>query len=356
MTNTNKINEEEVTFNLPFKLGIILAIISAGYLKFHHYEWFDIIINFGGICFRGFLCYIIVNLLRFDEREFKKYFWGYFIYIYPFFFIIKDFLNRYYQVYIRDMHFSILCGIIDLVFITVIVLRLNQFFIKLKELDRLDTTRPTETLGPMNNVISSLKFRAKNYSKITADTLILILVIVSIGGLTSIGSAVLHDFRDYRTFEKEINKISDLTSKLNALKSLPTKNHQDTLIVIKVDSILQIMRNSNLDEASIKQSINELKNLKNTSWEDMVMRITIAALTLFLCQIFYQIYKYNQNQTAYLFAKAEILELFRDIPEDQKEMRAMLLAQLEKVPKFEKTTEHSLEQLIKMLINKFKKR
>ena len=73
------------------------------------------------------------------------------------------------------------------------------------------------------------------------------------------------------------------------------------------------------------------------NWEHIAMRGTIAALTIFLVQIFFHIFKYNQTQESLLSSKAEVLELYKEDEPKRKDLRAYFLSKIDSNPAFSKS-------------------
>lgn len=79
------------------------------------------------------------------------------------------------------------------------------------------------------------------------------------------------------------------------------------------------------------------------------MRTSIALLTIFLVQIFFNIYKYFQGHTNYLENKLETILLYLDpsVPVEQKAvLRRVLLSKIGGMPNFGRTPVAPLDQLV----------
>ena len=98
-----------------------------------------------------------------------------------------------------------------------------------------------------------------------------------------------------------------------------------------------------------KRSIDNLQTQSVIRWPEIALRATIAILTLFLVQVFFNIYKYNQQQTSHLYSKAETLELYRNAEAEKVEMRKGMLSKMDPAPRFERGPTPPTEQIINVL-------
>ena len=149
------------------------------------------------------------------------------------------------------------------------------------------------------------------------------------------------------TLDKSISLTKELALLKKSIGDIPKNLRNDSLLV-----------NENLQKSisSINEGLHNLNSSSSINWEEIITRICIAAFTLFLCQIFYQIYRYNQNVAAYLHSKAQILELYKGNKDEKnnkdeklKDLRSVLLAKLESFPRFEKIPSSILQDAIKIM-------
>jgi hypothetical protein len=192
----------------------------------------------------------------------------------------------------------------------------------------------------IEKVISAVALRAKSSTKMTSVSLVIMIVIVFIGGGTSIGTVALNEAGKLRELEIERLKLIKLTNTLT-----DTSVHKDTAFA----HIKKLIGERYGTENSYQKLIEDIQKQSYISWPDIVMRVTIAALTLFLVQVFFHIYKYNRQQSSNLFTKAEILELYKDPEADRDELRRILLSKTDPHLKFEKDPSSPSEQIIQII-------
>lgn len=220
---------------------------------------------------------------------------------------------------------------------------------KEKNNEKVDVEIKEQLLGRGNTildkVITSILYRANASNRVISFTLVIMLVIVAIGGSASFGTVALNEAKKIRELESERLKMLDIVHTIQTADSskLAERNKE----------LREIITSRYGDENSYKNIVENIEKQSYVSWPDIAMRITIAALTLFLVQIFFHIYKYNQQQSSHLFTKAETLELYKETGADQGELRIGLLSKVDSNPKFDKAPTTPTEQFFHA-INKAK--
>lgn len=211
-----------------------------------------------------------------------------------------------------------------------------------------ETSKSTTTLDDISSkspvltrVIDSIRNRALSYHKSITVSLIAMIVIVAIGGGASFGTVAL----------SEANKIRDLEAvRVNMLRIANELEVQDSSQFRKRDITVKTLITKHFgNEKSYQETLESIENQADVSWPDIAMRITIAALTLFLVQVFFHIYKYNQRQASHLYTKAETLELFTEEGAEMDTLRAGLLAKMDPHPNFEKSPTTPTENIINVI-------
>lgn len=235
-------------------------------------------------------------------------------------------------------------------------LRISNETILSEDTSHLSAT--AESLGKGNTnldvVIRSLFERAAAAQKMSNLSLVLMIFIVFIGGGASIGTTALDELKKVREIEIERNDLLSLNRKLaDITKKGKFDKHRDSMINV-VAVLLQNQYGKEKDYEIVLQKIEKRAQNITTGWQDLAMKISIAVLSLFLVQVFFHIYKFNQQQYSYLLARAEALQLFKDTPDqDLKEMRNAVLAKMEVSPRFGKNPQSAIELALE-LINKGK--
>lgn len=193
----------------------------------------------------------------------------------------------------------------------------------------------------LDRVIASILSRANLSNRIINFSLIIMIVIVAIGGGASFGTVALNEAKKIRDLESERLKLVSIINNIR---------ESDTLkFPISYEKTIKAVDARLGDENTYKTTIEKIEKQSNISWTDIAMRITIAALTLFLVQIFFHIYKFNQQQASQLFTKAEIMELYKESGADQNALRSGLLSKIDSTPNFEKTPPTPTEQFINII-------
>jgi hypothetical protein len=222
----------------------------------------------------------------------------------------------------------------------------------------------------LDNVIKSIISRAESSAKMTTTALFLMVIIVFIGGGASIGTIALSELnkvremeqakKDFVSMKSEIIKygrspttypntveIPALTDTSNASRSeFLSKTQRD--INANYNQLLKSL-NTTLNDTNYEKLINKIDTTHAISWEDIAMRATIAALTLFLVQVFFHIYKYNQQQSSFLFGKAEAIELCKTSEPAHAELKKAIIDKLETDVKFGKDPTSAIDQVINAL-------
>jgi hypothetical protein len=175
----------------------------------------------------------------------------------------------------------------------------------------------------LDRVINSVLQRANSSSRITSFSLVTMVVIVIIGGSASFGTLALNEASKIREIEVERQKVVELSNVLSITDST------------KYSEIKDLIRASFGEENSYKKLMEKIDKQSYISWPDIAMRIAIAALTIFLVQILFHIYKYNQQQASQLLNKAEMIELYKEENANHDDLRTGLLSKVDAIPRFE---------------------
>ena len=204
----------------------------------------------------------------------------------------------------------------------------------------------------LDSVISDVILRAQSSSRMTTVSLVMIIILVVIGGSASIGTVAFNEFQNARELEQERGRFIK-TAKLFRLymddqASGIIKRNLDMpfpgQFEARLDSVIKTFDTNKYDELLA----NTLQK-KEISWGDLAMRVTIAALTLFLVQIFFHIYKYNQLQESHLFSKAEMMKLFNEQGSDKESLRKGMLEKTQPDVPFGKGPTSPTEKVIDAL-------
>lgn len=210
--------------------------------------------------------------------------------------------------------------------------------------EELNAMTLTENVEPsrvaLAKVIKSIRGRANQFNKRMYLNLFYILLIVIIGGGASFGLAALKEASVFRDLESQRIQL------IKVLNELEVFDDND---IRSKNGIKRIINETYPTSVKYETLIEKLEKNSEISWRDIAMRVTIAALTLFLVRIVFQMYKYNQQQSSNLLARAEILELYLDDKSDLDSLREGLLTKLEANPSFNKTDSNSAEQLLKLI-------
>ena len=202
-----------------------------------------------------------------------------------------------------------------------------------------EPTIPSAENPLLNRVIDLIRGRAVASTKMLTLSLTIMIILVLAGGAASVGTIALNEVSKVRQLEAERVRLLTITD------SLQTADFNAD----NVKAIQHLIKREYGDEHSYHALLEDIQKQSLISWPDIALRITIAVLTLFLVQVFFHIYKYNQQESAYLFSKAEILELFDDPEADKDELRKALLARIETAPKFGRSPKTPTEQIINIL-------
>jgi hypothetical protein len=231
---------------------------------------------------------------------------------------------------------------------------------------------PGALLGTENNVIDrvilSMLFRAEASVRTSKFSILIMIILVCIGGTASVGTVALDQFSKVRELEKHrgnLIKLSDqfLGNNLRVTVTRDTSAYEDPYegsVGSRKRFHTDIYIQDSLTLASIKYTLEELYGSKDSykdiidkinqqstfSTNEIIMRISIAALTLFLVQVFFHIYRFNQKQATSLFTRSEVFELHKENDADKKNLREILASKLEESPKFGKSPSTPIEQVI----------
>ena len=217
----------------------------------------------------------------------------------------------------------------------------SRQFTYLGEMD--DTMAGTDGVRPdvgglksndIDEPIELIKKRSLSAASMMKASLFVILTIVLLGGGASIGTEALSEFSSTRQLQIQRNTMIELANKIKSdnkqkITDFIQKHYSDTY----------------------EKTLNELKEESALSWERIAMKATIAILTLFLVQVFFNIYKYNQQQFSYLSSKIETIELFRETTTEKESLRQGMLDKMESPPTFDKDPTAPTEKIINILEN-----
>lgn len=272
--------------------------------------------------------------------------------ILPYLFLIPAFLSGVTRNigFIRDTNtYNFLISfsglVIGIFVITVLIIELGKFSRALLASQGNKIVEQKRSLGAgdsiLDSVIMSTLFRASGSGKMIFLSIIILLIITVIGGWASFGAVALNEARIVRELEAERSRLMDVTVMLKTVKS---DSSPELLEFIK-----NTINTRYAGQSSYANIIENVEKQTDVDWPDIAMRVTIAALTLFLVQIFFQIYKYNQQQQAQLNLRAEVLELYKETSADQTELRRELLTKLEITPRFGRTPTTLADQILTSL-------
>ncbi|WCO03554.1 hypothetical protein [Psychroserpens ponticola] len=200
-------------------------------------------------------------------------------------------------------------------------------------------TKKQKTL--LDKVIISIEERVSISSKRVFFSLIAMIVIVIVGSSASFGTVALNEANKIRELEAERIKMLTTTRLL--------KNTSDEKLNEKLTEIKKLIEDRYGKNNDYKVLISNIEKESYISWPDIAMRITIAALTLFLVQIFFHIYKYNQRQESSLLTKIELFKLFTDEKAQLDDLRNGLISKVNSEIEFEKSPSSPTEQIINVI-------
>lgn len=201
--------------------------------------------------------------------------------------------------------------------------------------------KPINDKSVLESVINTITLRANSANRTIGFSLAAMVVIVIIGGSASFGTVALNESKKIRELEAERQQL---------LEMINTVDISDNSTVSKQrDEIKKIITNRYGTADSYQDLLKNIEKQSYVSWPDIAMRVTIAVLTIFLVQIFFHIYKYNQRQLSHLNSKAETLELYTQDGANQAELRSGLLSKIDLNPKFDKSPSPLSEQIINII-------
>lgn len=209
----------------------------------------------------------------------------------------------------------------------------------------------------IDRVIKSLLYRANRAEKAARLSLAAIILLVFIGGSTSIGTIALDQFSKLRQMEKVRQEMLFIINKLdiksaNVEVSFPIDSikmisiSHDSTLSKTIQKTIETTFGSIEDTQNYKQLLENIQKKEIYNISEIIMRVAIAAMTFFLVQVFLRIYKYNKQQNTSLLTKAEVLELFNEPGTDMKKLREILASKIEENPKFGNTPATPIEQII----------
>ena len=158
-----------------------------------HFNPYPIWISFGGILFRTSFSYFLINYFEAYSKESKLI--GYSFFAYPFFYLLKEiFNNSFPQSKIGDNCFEIFAHSFDFIamFSAAFILRKYRFEDSHEFSDSLD------------KVIHSLEIKAELSSDSAKNSLIIMIIIIVIGGMSSIGTLVLNLTIKYNLIKNQL--------------------------------------------------------------------------------------------------------------------------------------------------------
>lgn len=149
-------------------------------------------------------------------------------------------------------------------------------------------------------VIRSLRNRSLAAQRTSTVSLVFMIFILIVGGGASIGTTALDELKKVREIELERNKLLRLNEQLVEATTLVMQ--RDPAIDSLVKTLYEQYGNDKSYEIVLQKIERRSQNIA-TGWQDLAMRISIAVLSLFLVQVFFHIYKFNQQQYSHLLAK-----------------------------------------------------
>lgn len=193
----------------------------------------------------------------------------------------------------------------------------------------------------LDEIIFSIEERVTLASKRIFFSLIAMIVIVIVGSSASFGTVALNEANKIRELESE--RIKMLTAS-RQLRNVDNENYQE-----KLKEIQKLIEDKYGKNNDYKELIGKIEQESYISWPDIAMRITIAALTLFLVQIFFHIYKYNQRQESNLLSRIEVFKLYTDEKAEINQLRNGLVSKMNSNIEFEKSPTSPTEQIINII-------
>jgi len=196
----------------------------------------------------------------------------------------------------------------------------------------------------IDRVINSIIGRSLKSERIATFSLIIMLFLVSIGGMASFGLWAFTHADRISSIENERNKLVTLQAELQGIKESIGTNNQE--ITYRLDRLLKFIDQNYKTSPSYESTLNRLSQQSQSNYADIAIRVTIAVLTIFLVQVFFAVYKYNRHLAIMLAAKAEALELVGSDDDARKNLsREAVSIVKETVPGFGSQPRTPLEEI-----------
>jgi hypothetical protein len=192
------------------------------------------------------------------------------------------------------------------------------------------------------NAISTRSHQAAESARIS---MIIMIVLVLVGGGASVGLWFFGQLDRIRAIEVERNRLLQLSVGIQRLPRLAAADQ-----VQAVKDMQKVIQDNYDAPNDYRVFLKDIADKLQTSWPDIAIRVTLAVLTLFLVQIFFAVYKYNQHLSNLLAAKAEALELLAVTPEDRQRVRSeMIPLATESLPGFAAGPQTPLQDILNVI-------
>lgn len=208
-----------------------------------------------------------------------------------------------------------------------------------------------------------------NTGKLYSNVMLgIIFVIVGFGVFFSVGTVSLDEYRAIKELEND--KVSIMRSwksieensagVRNVIRSLSTTPTTDAHINFVKESVDQFNANvvnngqvliskiDTLGSANLLDRLNKIQE-NRIRWDGIIMRVSLALITVFLVQIFFNVYKYYQVQINVLQNKLEAIKLYEkteDVDEN-KYLRKTVIDNVNTTSNFGKPPASPIDQILK---------
>jgi len=201
-----------------------------------------------------------------------------------------------------------------------------------------------------DRVISTTIYRAIKADNSAKSSMIAMSLLVFFGVLASGGMWLYSQADSLRELKHEHLRLTILRHELARFIHTIKEDSSRVSLVLEVARISENFKEMYGEADNYKEALDRIEQKSSTSWPDIAVRVTIAALTLFLVQIFFHVHKYNRRLVNSLYAKAEALELIGGDSDAQKHMRkAVISTIIDASPTFDRGPRTPVEQALETI-------
>jgi hypothetical protein len=198
----------------------------------------------------------------------------------------------------------------------------------------------------VDRVIHSVLDRSAKSERTAGFSLMIMIALVMVGGMTSFGLWFLTHADRINTLEAERNKLILLQTETKDVLDKLGPGYEDAKA--QLDRLIKFIDKNYSTSTSYEATLNKLSLQSQSNYADIAIRVTIAVLTIFLVQVFFAVYKYNRHLAIMLAAKAEALELVGSDDDARKELcREAVSIVKESVPGFGQSPRTPIEEAVR---------